>query len=99
VVIRDALYREQPWIAKALYAAFGAARDVAVAGLYDTDALRLSLPWLIDHLEETEAAMGADPFAYGLAPNRPALAAIGRYLYEQGLAPRVVEPDELFVPV
>ena len=99
VVIRETLHREQPWIAKALYAAFCTARDIAVDGLYDTDALRLSLPWLIDHLEETKAAMGADPFAYGIEPNRPALTAIGRYLHEQGLAPRVVQPEELFVPV
>jgi 4,5-dihydroxyphthalate decarboxylase len=99
VVIREALYREQPWIAKALYDAFCKARDIAVDGLYDTDALRLSLPWLIDHLEETKAAMGADPFAYGIEPNRPALTAIGQYLHEQGLAPRAVRPEELFVPV
>jgi 4,5-dihydroxyphthalate decarboxylase len=96
VVIREDLVRAHPFVAETLYRSFCAARDIAVSGLYDTDALRLSLPWLIDHVEETRAAMGPDWFAYGIEPNRPALTAIGRYLYEQGLAPRIVTPDELF---
>ncbi len=99
VVIREGVLREHPLAAKSLYRAFCEARDIAANGLYDTDALRLSLPWLIDHIEETRAAMGADFFAYGIEPNRPALTAIGQYLHEQGLAPRVVAPEELFVPV
>jgi 4,5-dihydroxyphthalate decarboxylase len=40
--------------------------------------------------------LGKDFWAYGLEPNRPALQAIGQYVYEQGLSPRVVSPDELF---
>ena len=99
VVIREDVHRAHPWAAKNLYRAFCEARDMAVAGLYDTDALRLTLPWLIDHIEETRGALGADFFAYGLEPNRPALTAIGQYLHEQGLAPRVVAPEELFAEV
>ena len=41
-------------------------------------------------------AVRKDFWAYGLEPNRPALKAIGQYVYEQGLSPRVVSPDELF---
>jgi 4,5-dihydroxyphthalate decarboxylase len=72
---------------------------VAVNELYDTDALRLVLPWLIDHVEEAPRELIRDFWAYGLEPNRPALTAIGRHVYEQGPAPRPVELDELFVPV
>jgi 4,5-dihydroxyphthalate decarboxylase len=42
--------------------------------------------------------MGKDFWAYGLEPNRPALQAIGQYVYEQGLSPRLVRPEELFAP-
>ncbi|MFL4968269.1 MAG: ABC transporter substrate-binding protein, partial [Xanthobacteraceae bacterium] len=63
-----------------------------------TDALRVSLPWLISHVEETWAAFGTDFWAYGLEPNRPTWAAIGRYVHEQDLAPRPVAPEELFLP-
>jgi len=99
VVIREDVHREHPWVAKSLYRAFCEARDIALAGLYDTDALRLSLPWLIDHIEETRNAMGNDYFAYGIESNRAALTAIGQYLHEQALAPRAVSAEELFVPV
>ena len=99
VVIREDVHSKHPWVARSLYQAFCDAKDTAVRGLYDTDALRLVLPWLIDHLEEARRELGNDFWAYGLEANRPALTAIGRYVYEQGLAPRSVEPDELFLPV
>ncbi len=96
VVIREDVYQEHPWVARSIYKAFCQARDLAVNSLYDTDALRLSLPWLIDHVEETWRVFGKDFWAYGLEPNRPTLEAIGQYVFEQGLAPRLVSPDELF---
>ena len=55
------------------------------SGLYDTDALRVALPFLIDHVEETWRVFGKDFWAYGLEPNRPTWDAIGRYVHEQGL--------------
>jgi len=39
---------------------------------------------------------GKDFWAYGVEPNRPTWEAIGRFVHEQGLAPRVVTPGELF---
>ena len=98
VVIREDVYRANPWVAQSLYRAFCQARDVAVHGLYDTDALHLSLPFLIDHVEETWRVFGKDFWAYGLEPNRPTLAAIGQYVHQQHLSPRPVAPEELFAP-
>jgi 4,5-dihydroxyphthalate decarboxylase len=97
VVMRADLYREHPWVARSLYRAFCDARDVAVEGLYDTDALRLALPWLLDHVEETWRVFGKDYWAYGLEANRPSWEAIGRYVHEQGLSPRIVSAEEMFV--
>jgi 4,5-dihydroxyphthalate decarboxylase len=99
VVIRQDVHIKHPWVARSLYKAFCDAKDMAVRGLYDTDALRLALPWLIDHLEEARRELGNDFWAYGLEANRPVLTAIGQYVYEQSLAPRPVEPDELFLPM
>jgi len=72
VAIRKTVLDRDPWIAKSLYDAFVAARDIALHGLYDTDALHLTLPFLIDHVEETLRIFGADYFSYGLAPTAPA---------------------------
>lgn len=98
VVLREDVYRAHPWAAKSLYQAFSAAKDLALHGLYDTDALQLALPWLLDHVEEAWRVFGRDFWSYGLAPNRATLAALGHYVHEQGLSPRVVTPEELFAP-
>jgi 4,5-dihydroxyphthalate decarboxylase len=98
VVLRQDVHAAHPWAARSVYQAFRAAKELAVEGLYDTDALQLSLPWLLDHVEEARRVFGKDFWSYGLEPNRPTWSAIGRFVHEQGLAPRVVSPDELFAP-
>jgi len=99
VVIRKDVYRNHPFVAASLYRAFCEARDRAIAPLYDTDALMVSLPFLIDHIEHSRRVFGHDFWSYGLEPNRPSLDALCRYVHEQGLAPRRIKPDDLFVPV
>jgi 4,5-dihydroxyphthalate decarboxylase len=99
VVIKKDVYRAHPFIAASLYRAFCESRDRALEPLYDTDALALSLPFLIDHIEDSRRTFGDDFWSYGVEPNRPALDALCRYVHEQGLAPRRTTPDDLFVPV
>ena len=99
VAIRERVYREHPFVAKSLYAAFCGARDLATEALYDTDALTTSLPWLIEYVEESRRIFGDDFWAYGIEPNRPAFDALCRYVHEQGLAPRRVTPEDLFLPL
>jgi 4,5-dihydroxyphthalate decarboxylase len=96
VVVRRDIAQRHPWVLRSLYQAFLEAKSHAVDHLYDTDALHLALPFLLDHIEESRRVFGPDIWAYGFAPNRPALAAIGRYVHEQGLAPRVVAAEEIF---
>ena len=98
VVVRADVYRRHPWVGISLYRAFCEAKDLALEGLYDSDALHLALPWLLEHIEEARETFGADYWSYGLEDNRPAFHAIGQYLYEQGLAPRAVAAEELFAP-
>jgi 4,5-dihydroxyphthalate decarboxylase len=99
IALRKDIYDAHPWIAKNLYRAFVSARDIAIESLYDTDALVSTLPWLIAHVEESRRVLGPEYWPYGLEPNRPTFQALCRYVYEQGLAPRLVTPDELFVAI
>ena len=98
IALRADVLENHPFAAKSLYNALCEARDIAVEDLYDTDALRLALPWLLDHVEEAWDVFGHDFWAYGLENNRPTLAALGRYVFEQGLSPRIVLPEEIFLP-
>ena len=99
VVIKAQAYREHPEIAQSIYDAVCRAKDIATHGLYDTDALHLTLPFLIDHVEEARRIFGDDYFSYGLEPNRRTIAALCQYVHEQNLSSRLVSPDELFAPV
>lgn len=96
VVLREDIHAAHPWAAASLYRAFCQARDLAVEELFDTDALKVALPWLIDHVEEAWRVIGKDYWAYGIEPNRATWTAIGQYVHEQGLGPRLVTPEELF---
>jgi len=96
LAMRADVLAAHPWAAISLYDAFVEARGMALDGLYDTDALRIGLPWLLDHVEDLWSVFGADWWPYGVEPNLPTLEAACRYAYEQGLSPRLVAPRELF---
>lgn len=98
VAMRKDVYERHPWAAKSLYDAFRKAHALAFDELYDTDALRVGLPWLLEHIEELWSVFGTDWWSYGVEANLPTLTAVGQYVHEQSISPRVVAPRELFAP-
>ena len=96
MVIRQAIYDAHPWVAQSLYKGFCAAKDLCMKELYDTNVLRVSLPWTSAEYEETRALMTADYWPYGIAPNRANLETLHDYLYEQGLIKQRLDLDDLF---
>jgi 4,5-dihydroxyphthalate decarboxylase len=98
LAVRRDVADAHPWLPVALFRAFAEARRMAVAELRLTNVLRVSLPWVAAALEEQERAMGGDIWPYGFARNRDEIAAMARYAQEDGLAGRLVPPEELFHP-
>jgi 4,5-dihydroxyphthalate decarboxylase len=98
VVIRRDVYEKNPWVAQSLYKAFVAAKQEAWADLHEMAALKTMLPWLVQHVEDTEKTMGRDFWPYGLDGNENVLSTFLRYSYEQGLSKRQLTPKELFAP-
>lgn len=99
--IRKSIAAAHPWLPKALYDAFVAARDLAIARLHAVwlgNANRLSLPWLGATMERTLAVLGRDYWPYGCAANRAELEAICRYCVEQHIARVRIDVDDLFHP-
>ena len=94
LVLRKAIYDANPWLAVSLYRAFTRARDLAQRHMYDTDALTVSLPWVIDEIERSRE-IGWD---YSIEGSRPTLEALAQYLDEQQLTRRRVDIAELFAP-
>jgi len=94
LVLRKALYDANPWLAVSLYRAFTRARDLAQRHMYDTDALTVSLPWVIDEIERSREIA----WDYSIEGSRPTLEALVQYLDEQQLTRRRVDVAELFAP-
>jgi 4,5-dihydroxyphthalate decarboxylase len=94
LVLRRAIYDANPWLAISLYRAFTRARDLAQKHMYDTDALTVSLPWVIDEIERSREI----PWDYSIEGSRPTLDALVQHLDEQQLTRRRVDVAELFAP-
>jgi 4,5-dihydroxyphthalate decarboxylase len=97
-VLKTALYEANPWLAASFYRAFCRARDIAYDWMYDTDALTVGLPWVIDELEATRKIFGRQIWDYSIEGSRPTLQALLRHLDEQKLTRRRMKVEELFVP-
>ena len=97
VVLREDVYRAHPWAARSIYEAL-IKRGYCSRRALRFDALRVALPWLLDHVEETRRVFGHDYWAYGLEANRPTYEAIGSSFRAGAFTPRR-SADELFAPV
>jgi len=98
LVLRRDVYARNRWLARSLYDAFDRARARCAEGLDDSAAVRYMLPWLHDEVARTRAVLGEDYWPYGLERNTEVLRTFLRYSYDQGLAARKLEPEELFAP-
>jgi 4,5-dihydroxyphthalate decarboxylase len=98
VAIRREIYERHRWVAQSLFKGFVEAQRMAYRDLHETAALKVMLPWLVQHLAETEALMGCDFWAYGYQPNVKAIDRLLRYHHEQGLSERQLTPEEIFTP-
>jgi 4,5-dihydroxyphthalate decarboxylase len=93
VVIRRAIYDQDPTLAVRLAQGFEAAKKLAFEA-YEEGLL--SLPWLNMDLEYARQILGKDVYPYGLEKNLPTLQAATLYSHEQGLTKRRFDVAELF---
>lgn len=98
LVIREELYRDQPWVAESLFKACQAAKKWALQQMRYSGAQRFMLPWLYEEIAEMEELMG-DPWPYGLHANRAILTAFMQYLVDQRFLAQACPIDELFAPI
>jgi 4,5-dihydroxyphthalate decarboxylase len=98
MVIKQAVYRQNPWVAVNLYQAFCRAKEVALKTYNETAALGVTLPWVISEVERTREIMGHDWWPYGVSANQKTLATFLRYHHDQGLSNRLMSLENLFAP-
>jgi 4,5-dihydroxyphthalate decarboxylase len=98
VAFKREVYELHPWAAVSLYKAFCQAKDLALERLYDSDALTVSLAWIIGYWEQERALRGPDLWSYGFANNRHDLETLKRHLNEQHLLEKDFALEEAFAP-
>lgn len=95
-VMRKSILEGRPWIARNLYNAFDEARRRSL------DRLRrpgyIALPGHGEAAQAASETFGGDYFPYGIEENRAPLELFLRYAYEQGIARRLMKPEEIFPP-
>ena len=96
VAVRRTLLDQKPGIAKAIFEAYSKAKSKSYAYMNKLGWGADMLPWYSQELEHTVAAMGSNFYSYGFESNRKSLETLCRYSYEQGLADRHLNLEELF---
>jgi 4,5-dihydroxyphthalate decarboxylase len=95
VVLRRAIYEQEPTIAVRLALSFEAAKTLAFEAYEEGLS---SLPWVNLDLEYARQILGKDVYPYGIEKNRPTLEAATRYSHEQGLTKKMFALNEMFAP-
>jgi 4,5-dihydroxyphthalate decarboxylase len=95
-VMRKAILRDHPWVARNLYNAFDESRRRSLQRLRRPGYI--ALPGHGEQAAAAAKAFGGDYFPYGIEENRTALELFLRYAHEQGIARRLMTPEEIFPP-
>jgi 4,5-dihydroxyphthalate decarboxylase len=97
--IRRSLIEQYPWLPASVVKAFTQSKEMCLRDIYGTGgALKASIPWMVEAVEEARALIGPDHWPYGIARNRAALEAAARWSHAQGLTSKAFTPEELFAP-
>lgn len=95
--LRNGLVESEPRLPALLAGAFETARKMALASLHQTNADAAMLPWQEASLRETHEVMGDNYWGYGLRNNAKEIAAMTRYVVEQGMVEQALSAESLFV--
>jgi 4,5-dihydroxyphthalate decarboxylase len=98
IAVKRDIIDAHPWVGRNLYNAFNESKRRSVVRLLDPAVSRYPLPWLPTYARQLADLFGGDPYPFGIEPNRPTLELFLRYTHEQGIAHRLVAPEEIFPP-
>ncbi|NNC65964.1 MAG: ABC transporter substrate-binding protein [Gammaproteobacteria bacterium] len=96
IALQKRILDDNPWIARNLYDAFVESKRRSVERLLEPAVSRYPLPWLAAYARDMRKKFGGDPFPYGIEENRPTWEQMALYTFQQGIAHRQFEPEEIF---
>ena len=93
IVVRDSVLAAHPWVARSLYDAFEAAKQTWLKRLKSGEANTA----LDQRYRALAGIVGDDPLPFGMVANMPTIRALEDTAFKQGLSPRRMTVEELFV--
>ena len=98
ILLRKDVFERNRWIAMNLLKAFTEAKERSFERLAEVTASRIPLPWSFLRMQQVKEQFGSDFWPYGVEKNRQTLSAFLEFAFEQGVATRLMTPEELFPP-
>jgi 4,5-dihydroxyphthalate decarboxylase len=96
IAMKKAIVDEHPWAARNLYNAFLESKRRSIERILDPAVSRYPVPWLTSYARRMLNVFGGDLYPYGIDENRPTLEQMALYAVQQGIAHRLMRPEELF---
>jgi 4,5-dihydroxyphthalate decarboxylase len=96
IALQKRILDENPWVARNLYDAFLESKHRSVERLLEPAVSRYPLPWLAAYARDMRERFGGDPFPFGIDENRRTWEQMALYTWQQGIAHRQFEPEEIF---
>jgi 4,5-dihydroxyphthalate decarboxylase len=93
IVVKDSVLAEHPWVAKSIFDAFTRAKNEWLERLDAGEATTASDKRYLG----LRPVVGHDPLPYGIAANIKTIEALEDTAFKQGLTPRRMSIEELFV--
>jgi hypothetical protein len=96
IAMKKAIIDEHPWAARNLYNAFLESKRRSVERILDPAVSRYPVPWLATYARRMRDRFGGDLYPYGIEENRPTWEQMMLYTFQQGIARRLMTPEEIF---
>ena len=96
IAMQKRIVDENPWVARNLYNAFNESKRRSLERMFDPAVSRYPLPWVPTYARKMQETFGDDPFPFGIEENRPTWEQMLLYTYQQGIAHKHVEPEDVF---
>ena len=96
IAMKRAIVDQHPWVARNLYNAFLESKRRSIERILDPAVSRYPVPWLATYARRMRDLVGGNLFPYGIDENRPTLEQMALYTMQQGIAHRLVTPEEMF---
>jgi len=93
LVIKDEILKAHPWLGQSLFSAFQMSKQPYLERLRRGETSGKNDARYIEQMK----VVGDDPLPYGLEVNRRGIEALELYAYQQGLIPRKLSVDDLFL--